>query len=50
MSEGRLDEAMQPLAQAVLPPGVRSRFVDGVNGLRVHILEAGSDHRTALWF
>ena len=43
MSEGRLDEAMQPLAQAVLPPGVRSRFVDGVNGLRVHILEAGFD-------
>ncbi len=24
-----------------LPPGVRSRFVDGVNGLRVHLLEAG---------
>jgi len=43
MSEGRLDEATQPLAQAVLPPGVRSRFVDGVNGLRVHILEAGFD-------
>ena len=25
----------------ILPPGVRSRFVDGVNGLRMHILEAG---------
>jgi pimeloyl-ACP methyl ester carboxylesterase len=24
-----------------LPPGVRSRFVDDVNGLRVHLLEAG---------
>lgn len=24
-----------------LPPGIRSRFVDGVNGLRMHILEAG---------
>jgi pimeloyl-ACP methyl ester carboxylesterase len=24
-----------------LPPGTRSRFVDGVNGLRMHILEAG---------
>jgi pimeloyl-ACP methyl ester carboxylesterase len=24
-----------------LPPGIRSRFVDGVNGLRVHVLEAG---------
>ena len=30
-----------PLDQAVLPAGIRSRFVDGVNGLRVHILEAG---------
>ena len=26
---------------AELPAGVRSRFVDGVNGLRVHLLEAG---------
>ena len=24
-----------------LPPGVRSRFVDGINGLRMHVLEAG---------
>jgi pimeloyl-ACP methyl ester carboxylesterase len=24
-----------------LPPGVRSRFVEGINGLRVHVLEAG---------
>jgi pimeloyl-ACP methyl ester carboxylesterase len=24
-----------------LPPGIRSRFVDGVNGLRMHVLEAG---------
>jgi pimeloyl-ACP methyl ester carboxylesterase len=24
-----------------LPPGIRSRVVDGVNGLRVHVLEAG---------
>ena len=30
-----------PLDPSVLPPGVRSRFVDGVNGLRVHVLEAG---------
>ena len=44
MNEDRLGGAMKPLAQAVLPPGVRSRFVDGVNGLRVHILEAGFDH------
>lgn len=26
---------------AVLPEGIRSRFVDDVNGLRMHILEAG---------
>jgi len=26
---------------AGLPKGVRSRFVDGVNGLRIHLLEAG---------
>jgi pimeloyl-ACP methyl ester carboxylesterase len=30
-----------PLAAAVLPRGIRSRFVDGVNGLRMHVLEAG---------
>ncbi len=30
-----------PLDAAVLPPGIRSRFVDGVNGLRMHVLEAG---------
>jgi pimeloyl-ACP methyl ester carboxylesterase len=30
---------LAPLAG--LPPGVRSRFVDGINGLRMHVLEAG---------
>ena len=30
-----------PLGQDVLPAEVRARFVDGVNGLRVHLLEAG---------
>ncbi len=30
-----------PLAADVLPDGVRSRFVDNINGLRVHVLEAG---------
>src|SRR5438067_9723764 len=29
------------LKAAVLPDGVRARFVDGVNGLSMHILEAG---------
>ena len=26
-----------------LPPGIRQRFVDGVNALNVHILEAGHE-------
>jgi pimeloyl-ACP methyl ester carboxylesterase len=30
-----------PLSPNVLPAGIRSRFVDGVNGLRMHVLEAG---------
>src|SRR3954453_9493297 len=32
---------MEPLDRSVLPAGMRSRFVEGINGLRVHILEAG---------
>jgi pimeloyl-ACP methyl ester carboxylesterase len=32
---------MQPLDPTVLPSGIRSSFVDDINGLRVHILEAG---------
>src|SRR5437868_10931106 len=28
-----------------LPPGIRSRFVDAINGLCMHVLEAG--HETA---
>ncbi|MEO8007892.1 MAG: alpha/beta fold hydrolase, partial [Betaproteobacteria bacterium] len=32
---------MAALPQTVLPPGIRSRFVKNVNGLRTHILEAG---------
>ena len=31
-----------PYADGVLPAGVRSRFVASVNGLRMHVLEAGS--------
>lgn len=30
-----------PLSANVLPSGIRSRYVDGVNGLRMHVLEAG---------
>lgn len=32
---------LAPLTEAALPAGIRSRFVDDVNGLRMHILEAG---------
>ena len=30
-----------PLSASVLPDGIRSRFVDNINGLRIHVLEAG---------
>ena len=33
--------AIGPLSADVLPPGIRSRFVDDINGLRMHVLEAG---------
>src|ERR1700704_5700264 len=33
---------LSPLPSEVLPAGVRARFVSGVNGLRMHILEAGA--------
>jgi pimeloyl-ACP methyl ester carboxylesterase len=33
--------AIGPLSASVLPSGIRSRFVDEVNGLRMHVLEAG---------
>jgi pimeloyl-ACP methyl ester carboxylesterase len=36
-----LESPLPPLDDAVLPPGIRSRFVSGINGLRVHLLEAG---------
>jgi pimeloyl-ACP methyl ester carboxylesterase len=34
------------LSQTVLSPGIRSRFVKEVNGLRMHILEAGYEARS----
>ncbi len=40
----RATEAV-PYSQAVLPPGIRSRFVNNVNGLRMHALEAGFEAR-----
>ena len=35
----------EPLTPGVLPAGIRSRFVNNVNGLRVHVLEAGFETR-----
>ena len=32
---------LQPYDSAVLPRGIRSRFVNNVNGIRFHVLEAG---------
>ena len=34
-----------PLQDDVLPSGVRSRFVHDINGLRLHVLEAGLETR-----
>jgi pimeloyl-ACP methyl ester carboxylesterase len=36
---------LQPLPATVLPAGIRARFVEGVNGLRLHVLEAGERGR-----
>ena len=36
------DDDIGSYEQGVLPAGVRSRFVTNVNGLRMHVLEAGS--------
>jgi len=33
--------AAEPYRPSVLPAGIHSRFVDNVNGLRMHVLEAG---------
>src|SRR5262249_4106645 len=32
---------LPPLNAAALPPGIRSRFVPDINGLALHVLEAG---------
>src|ERR1700746_3902287 len=36
---------LPPLQDEVLPSGIRSRFVRDINGLRVHVLEAGFEAR-----
>jgi pimeloyl-ACP methyl ester carboxylesterase len=35
------DEDAHTMTDLPLPSGIRSRFVDGINGLRMHVLEAG---------
>ncbi|MEH2558775.1 pimeloyl-ACP methyl ester carboxylesterase [Bradyrhizobium algeriense] len=36
---------MPILPEIPLPPSIRSRYVDGINGLRMHVLEAGFETR-----
>jgi pimeloyl-ACP methyl ester carboxylesterase len=36
---------MASLPDIPLPTGIRSRYVDGINGLRMHVLEAGFETR-----
>ncbi|MET3843052.1 alpha/beta hydrolase [Bradyrhizobium sp. OAE829] len=36
---------MTALPDIPLPSGIRSRYVDGINGLRMHVLEAGFETR-----
>jgi pimeloyl-ACP methyl ester carboxylesterase len=36
---------LAPLDNAALPSGIRSRFVRDINGLRMHVLEAGFEDR-----
>src|SRR5437667_234951 len=37
----RVENTMTALSDMPLPAGIRSRYVDGINGLRMHVLEAG---------
>lgn len=41
------EPSISPLPQSVLPAGIRSRFVEGVNDLAMHVLEAGSPEGSA---
>jgi pimeloyl-ACP methyl ester carboxylesterase len=41
MAQSAAVRRSEPYSPAILPTGIRSRFVDNVNGLRVHVLEAG---------
>jgi pimeloyl-ACP methyl ester carboxylesterase len=41
--DGAIDPGLPVLDAALLPAGVRARFVDGVCGMRMHLLEAGHE-------
>jgi pimeloyl-ACP methyl ester carboxylesterase len=43
---GQVARDVGPFAAGVLPAGVRSRFVDNGNGMRMHVLEAGFEPGT----
>ena len=36
---------LEPLSTPTLPRGIRARFVDNINGLRMHVLEAGFEQK-----
>src|ERR1700716_2044521 len=38
-------QQMESIDHNVLPSGIRSRFVDNINGLRMHVLEAGFEEK-----
>ena len=41
-------ESLPPYGNGTLPAGIRSRLIDNVNGMTVHMLEAGSPDRPAV--
>jgi pimeloyl-ACP methyl ester carboxylesterase len=38
-------QMLKPLSTPTLPQGIRSRFVEGINGLTMHVMEAGFEDR-----
>jgi pimeloyl-ACP methyl ester carboxylesterase len=39
---------LPPLEEGVLPPGIRARIIPGINGLSMHLLEAGTPGQPCL--
>jgi len=40
-----MKDKMVPLEQTTLPGGIRARFVKDINGLTMHVLEAGFESK-----